>query len=264
MPTFRLGMSIRHQLLRKTVGADRLVERLRRGFHHFVGGLVSGSLSDSEVESLSIHVYEEQLAEYSDLDLFDWERKAFTDHLPSPPADILILAAGNGREAVALEKQGYRVHAADPALAGYAALAQQFGDRACQATFDDILLALDGKGLAAGWLPPSVDAAIIGWGGISHLLDPERREELVVRLAHRTKGSLILSVYPGKTDTWSFRMGSRVAGRRQPKRWGYYPLNGFYSRVEESEAHFWGKLSRRELLIGPTRLPRVYVLRPRA
>ena len=78
------------------------------------------ALRDAEKEALSIDLYDASfLPENDHHGLYPWETDWFERRLPSPPASILIGAAGGGREAAALRDLGYQVRAFEPSASAF-------------------------------------------------------------------------------------------------------------------------------------------------
>jgi hypothetical protein len=112
--------------------------------------------------------------------LFDWEEAA----IAKPPfpetgakARWLLSAAGGGREARVLAERGFEVVAFEPndvLLKGARAVASRFPSLSVyEATYADFVAATKGRGgPLADALTRPFDAVLLGWGSITHLLDP--------------------------------------------------------------------------------------------
>ena len=132
--------------------------------------------------------------------LFDWEKDVVRDHFPMPPARVLVGAAGLGRESFALAELGYAVTAFEPVgtlVAQMRARRQNVGPpiRIFQGAFHDMPILDRGCPSAPHDLrnDPLFDAAVIGWGSISHLLSDAERIQTLRRFAEVTKGPILAS-----------------------------------------------------------------------
>jgi SAM-dependent methyltransferase len=233
---------LRYRLLRRYALRSRKVQwrlrRLERAVGRWTGALLDGALRDSEKQALSIDLYDASFDPRNDhVGLYAWEMQWFERRLPSPPASILVGAAGGGREAEALEGLGYEVHAFEPSRRAYERCKSVLGERRVhQASFEDLVKStLHGKPSRLE-LPNDTrfDAVLLGWGSFGHVLDRGERFELL-RACDRIapEGPILLSIFdpPGEAE-W----GAPV----------YTPWGGFLVRpsVEELEEHA-GELERR-------------------
>jgi hypothetical protein len=138
--------------------------------------------------------------------LFDWEREAIARTFPPAPARVLVGGAGGGREALALARMGYRVVAFDPARPLVEAMAAAHVDgpavEALAGRYEDL------PHLATVGSPPrpvdlgarpAFDAAVAGWGSLSHLRSDERRTATLRRLGELTAGPILVSYIPQPT-----------------------------------------------------------------
>ncbi len=150
---------------------DRAFERSHslvvKRFYKELLGVV---LTEQEWEDFTKEYYNAYLWSdkvYDSATLFDWELKAIKATFPAPPANILVLAAGKGREMRALQNLGYHVFGIDfdrDALdcARASCAGEKLLGTSC-ASFRD---------LANTQLPlPAThfDGVIIGWGGLSYV-----------------------------------------------------------------------------------------------
>ena len=112
--------------------------------------------------------------------LKDWEAEAIEAHFPRK-GKALVLAAGGGREVVALRERGLDVFAAD-----------------CDRRYVDFMrdfFRRDAYVRRIDLVPPNeapsgledLDAALIGWGGYTHVPSREDRVALLRKLAAMTK-----------------------------------------------------------------------------
>lgn len=120
--------------------------------------------------------------------LHSWELEVLA-RPPFPAAGrLLVGAAGGGREIVPLRARGYEVVGFEPteALARGAAavVAGDPGVELHRASFADLVLAVEqGSGPLAGVAGSRFDAVILGWGGLSHVI--EHRERVALLRAFR-------------------------------------------------------------------------------
>ena len=208
---------------------DKLVSRLVNAYQSTVEAFLSECLTPEEMTSLGIALYNRAPQRYLSMELFDWEREWFAKRLPAAPARILVGAAGSGRESMALAAQGYQIDAFEPAPK----MMQLCHDllpaphRVVQATYEDFWRAvLDRQHNAMSPMAGGgYDAVILGWGSVSHVLQPTDRIRLIqaaskvaprgpVLVSYRTDAHLGLLQGPGH------RLGRVLAkpiGRFRPR-----------------------------------------------
>jgi hypothetical protein len=158
--------------------------------------------------------------------LDQWESEWYRASLPTPPATLLVTAAGSGREAAALVAQGYTVDALEPEPGFAARCATIPGLRAVVVADHDQLAAAvldEAPGPAAVLSDRTYDAVIVGWGSFTHLLDPAGRIRLA-RAADRLtpNGAILLSFFAAgdrpltasRAKKLGRALGARVARRR--------------------------------------------------
>jgi hypothetical protein len=135
-----------------------------------------------------------------DANLFPFEEAAFDTFFPPPPGRVLVGATGGGREALALARRGYEVVAFEPSaplIAGLAAhIPAGLKISAYRATYEDLphmAPALPGEDPADLNALPRFDAAILGWGSLSHLLSEQRQVTALRAMAAVTDGPVLVS-----------------------------------------------------------------------
>ncbi len=183
-------------------------------------GVLETSLDTREKEHLTLRLYNTASEQYAASGgLFPWEASWYSRVLPPPPARILVTAAGSGREAAALIHSGYAVDAAEPVdkftaeCAGLRGIGDFF-----KADHDDIVEGfLHGTGPAAALRGRTYDAVIIGWGSFAHIIDPEKRRQLLDAChALAPRGPILLSFFADTVqinqETRPIRFG-RATGR---------------------------------------------------
>lgn len=194
----------RYRLLRAWALQSRKVQYAFRRLERFVevgtGAILNGALRDAEKEALSIELYDASFEPTNDHDgLYAWERKWIERRLPPPPASILVGAAGSGREALALQRLGFRVHAFEPSASAFELCRTTLGsDLVDQASYRDLIAAvLHAKRTPLRVAPESrFDAVLLGWGSFGHVLERASRFELL-RACDRIapQGPILLSIF---------------------------------------------------------------------
>jgi hypothetical protein len=224
---------------------SREIQRALRRAEHLIeswtGSVLRRALRDSEKESLSIELYEASFDPRNDHDgLYPWETQWFDRRLPSPPASILIGAAGAGREAVALQSLGYWLHAFEPSESAFRLCRSRLGSELVdQASYQDLIATVLREESTALRLGSSsrFDAVLLGWGSFGHVLRRADRSELL-RACDRIapNGPILLSVFEPRTPS--------ADGERY-----YTPWGGFLIRppVDELERH--AKALNRRLVV---------------
>lgn len=114
--------------------------------------------------------------------LHDWERQAITGPLFRPGGRVLLGAAGGGRELVSLAGHGFQVVAFEPSnlVDGAKDVAARHPDTAIvRASYADLVTGVERQsGPLAPYLSTPFDAAILGWGSLSHVTTDEERQAL--------------------------------------------------------------------------------------
>jgi hypothetical protein len=134
--------------------------------------------------------------------LFPWEKQAISRYFPPPPAAVLVGAAGGGREALALARQGYRVVAFEPVRQLATSLADVCGGLPVESflgRYEDLPIVS-----SLSQPPTMIDlrsrplfaAAILGWGGISHLRPDQHCIETFRQFRQLIRGPILVSWLP--------------------------------------------------------------------
>lgn len=195
---------LRYRLLRAWALHSRKAQYILRRIENAVevgtGAILNRALLDSEKEALSIDLYDASFRPQNDHDgLYAWEARWFERRLPSAPASILIGAAGSGREASALRKLGYRVHAFEPSLSAFRLCRLTLGsDRVDRASYQDLVAtALHGKTTPLRLTGEArFDAVLLGWGSFGHVIQRAARLELLRACDQITPdGPILLSIF---------------------------------------------------------------------
>jgi hypothetical protein len=125
--------------------------------------------------------------------LFDWEVRALSHPELPKSGEVLVAAAGGGREVNALRKRGYRVTGFEPnerLVRGAMELARDDRDvRMFAGDYGDFVEAARGNGGALREVVDrEYDLVILGWGSLSHVNREEERRaifEAIGRVAPR-------------------------------------------------------------------------------
>jgi hypothetical protein len=192
---------------------------------------LNGALGDDEKETLSIDLYDASFRPQNDRDgLYPWETRWFERRLPSPPASVLIGAAGAGREASALRTLGYRVHAFEPSASAFRLCQSTLGpEHVDQASYQELIAtALRGESTRLRVTRDTrFDAVLLGWGSFGHVLQRAGRLELLRACDHLApRGPILLSIFEPNATAAADGMY-------------YLPWGGFLVRptVEELDQH---------------------------
>jgi hypothetical protein len=99
----------------RAVMATGLIDRAYGVFDRLRDRIVVAYGSDEFFNLYNDRVYGRKEAyRMATVGLFPFEARAISDYFPAPPATVLIGAAGAGREARVLARQGYRIVAFEP------------------------------------------------------------------------------------------------------------------------------------------------------
>lgn len=152
----------------------------------------------AELERCTIAYYERETpfdqAHYLAQGLQGWEVDAICKHFP-PEGRILLAAAGGGRETRALEAMGYEVASFDPS--------GRLVDRS-RALANDGGRIVRSAPTAVPRFEQEFDAAIIGWGGYTHIPERTRRVTFLRALTGQMKrgAPLLLSFFLRRESPW--------------------------------------------------------------
>jgi len=236
---------VRYRLLRGWALQSRKVQHVLRRAERWVeawtGAVLNGALLDDEKEALSIELYDASFRPENDHDgLYAWEAQWFARRLPPPPASILIGAAGSGREAAALRRLGYRVHAFEPSKPAFQVCERTLGSELVDhASYQDFVGAvLHGKEarLRLGH-DVRFDAVLLGWGSFGHVLRREDRFELL-RACDRVAadGPILLSIFEPRHGSATNEVS-------------YTPWGGFLARPTAEELDQHAKALNRKVVV---------------
>ena len=175
-----------------------------------------------------------------------WESRAIAEFFPPPPAKILVGAAGWGREARVLAAMGYSVVAFEPVRQLAEKMANDTAPlgsvRVYCGAFQDMpfleALPTGARGDLRNDGP--FDAAIVGYGSLSHLLKDAQRVETLRHFAEVTRGPILVSFYAAFPEShpaaapggWLRRWVRRRKARRGVSR---FQVSGGYFRLLSRE-----------------------------
>ena len=89
---------------------ERVVRRLLTGVRRDLGPDLAAELTAAAYTRKAHYA----ATWHQDLGLFDFEERALTEHFPAPPARLLVIGCGGGRELVALAERGFTVVGVEP------------------------------------------------------------------------------------------------------------------------------------------------------
>jgi hypothetical protein len=175
-------------------------------------------------------------AEYNKLGFFEWEQRVIDAHF-APFGSLALMAAGGGREVLALRRSSWQVDAWD-----------------CQPAFvaaANALLVAEGFEPCVSFAPRNAvpdgaeryDGVIIGWGAYSLIARRERRVEVLHALRAKVEpgAPLLVSFLTRHSREVDYRITARVgnvvrrAMRRRPLEVGDTLEPNFVHRFDEHE-----------------------------
>ncbi len=201
---------VRPALLRAVAGTTRFTERLAAGSRTLFNGLWLGVLTDDELAAIDLDYYTSsaayRTAEWNERGLFDWEQLAVDRHFGGCRR-IVVLAAGGGREVLALLRAGFDAVGYEP--------------HPDLAAFGRDLLAGHGHPdrlhlSRRGEVPPGVgpcDGVIVGWGAYSLVSGRHARVRLLagIRELLHDGGPVLLSYVEREVDDRELRWTASIA-----------------------------------------------------
>jgi len=193
-------------LCARAIRSTLLVDKAFGLFDRLRSRAVLSMASPGILEAYSELAYSAQHTYQSDqptteLGLFAWEQRALVA-FPQPPARVLVGAAGGGREAFALAKQGYAVTAFEPSPVLAQSMARRAerdgGVEAYRASYMNLPLLHparpSGPSLDTRTVAP-FDAGILGWASLSHLTTDEARVDTLRWFARLVSGPVLVSFF---------------------------------------------------------------------
>ncbi len=208
----------RRRLVDTALRTMRLPAKLATGSRIVLNGLWLGVLSDAELAAIDQRYYEDagqyRTAAWNERGLFEWEQRLVDEHFAQCER-VVVLAAGGGREVLALLQQGFDVigYESHPDLVGFA---------------QDLL---ETRG-HPGRLHPSArdafpvdagpcDGMVVGWGAYSLMQARHRRVALLSNASEHlsARGPVLLSFFERTVADREVRWTSRIAnGLRRVRR----------------------------------------------
>jgi hypothetical protein len=196
------------RLAARAVWATRLVDRCYAKFDGLRSRLILRHGSNAFHDAFNDVTYGSQRLYRPDApsfkpELFPWESRVIAAHFPKAPAAVLIGGAGGGREALALERDGYRVVGFEPAEplvrafhdspASHGRSIEMFAGR-----YQDLPMLRSANGSTALVdlrTRTPFDAAMFGWASFSHIRTDDERVNALRQLAALTAGPILLSYF---------------------------------------------------------------------
>lgn len=193
------------RLLARVLRGTNLVDRAYRRFSRLRSRLVLASASDRFYDLYNDVCYSAQRryragSECYRSGFFPWEERVIDRVFPSPPALILVGAAGGGREALALADRGYRVVAFDPApilaasmtrakvsAGSVEVLVGRYEELPYLATLDDLTTRIDVRRYGP------FGGVLLGWASFSHLRSDKQCVETLRQARELTAGPIFIS-----------------------------------------------------------------------
>lgn len=223
-------------------------DALYAGFDRARSTLIVAFASDAVLEAHLDVYYGQRWEDDSRLAVawLPWEHRAVAEFFPPPPAKILVGAAGWGREARLLAAMGYSVVAFEPVRGLAEKMASETAPlgsvRVYCGAFQEMpfleALPTGARGDLRNEGP--FDAAIVGYGSLSHLLKDAQRVETLRRFAEVTSGPILVSFYASFPEShaaaahagWLKRWLRRRKARRGVSR---FQVSGGYFRLLSRE-----------------------------
>lgn len=150
-----------------------MISYIKKFAEEFILAIFPPSSFFSFVTSSYLNLYGPKISRNG---LFLWEDEAIKNFFPPPPARILVGAAGSGREMIVLGSCGYCFSGFEPikASANHAELIIPKDNTLVfkLGTYEDLI---NGHLKEIEDCSP-YDGAILGWGSITHILDPKMRK----------------------------------------------------------------------------------------
>ena len=200
-----------HRAARAAVTSNRWMHRLVAGTRAVHSGLWLGCLSDDSLMRATKEFYATEdfylVDDYNRSGLADWESRAIAAHFPES-GDVLVPAAGAGREVIGLSDLGYRAIGYDPSPDLVAKGQRIIADAGAAAS----LHLSSGDGPPEGIEGP-FDAVLFGWGGVSHIRNHSRRISVLSELCDQLSpgGAMIVSFLERKPGSTRFALAYQIA-----------------------------------------------------
>jgi hypothetical protein len=246
--------------------------RAQTALHRAAGALANESLTIAEKSALGVALYDAMSRNRPMTPgLYDWEEGWFRRRLPPVPARLLLGAAGAGREMRWLVDAGYVVTAFEPAAHPAAECRRLAGQQAdvFVASYEDVADAvLDGHETPASQMVEArYDAVILGWGSLSHVIDPEDRRRLIQACDRLCPNGPLLATFvlywgrPAQKRSRAERAGKWLGGRIRELRkvaddtreLMFAPWSGFAHAFTQEEIEALAQAADRQVVWGDAR-----------
>jgi hypothetical protein len=222
--------------LRAYAKLDQRIARVLGATSRFIEGFVLTAFDPAELTDLTISIYDQASRRFEGL--FRWEPPWFERALPGSPARVLVAAAGEGREALALRSLGYDVDAFEPGPSLRLTAAVGAG-LALQGDFADLVRAAHGDGgPLAAIAERRYDAILLGWSSLSHVPDARQREALFAAChALCPRGPILASFFASmdgqrerksRARSWGTKLGGVVRTVRRGEQRAPNPDDAFW------------------------------------
>lgn len=255
----RRGWKVAARVLQSVATVDLAVSRVQGAYRHFFEGLLPSVLTDAELTNLSTRLYDRRGPNQFGHEPLTWELQWLEKHLPNSPAHILVGGAGYGRECAWLQQLGHSVDACEPSRAAAVQcqrVVASSGGTCVVASHEDFADAvLDGTVNAATPLSRrAYDVVVLGWGSLSHVLDPEQRARIIDASSRIAGGPILASARVSNHTTRPFRaerfgrtVGLRFGGRDLPFGILFQPEVGFAATLSPAELERIARRAHRRL-----------------
>ncbi|MDR1527623.1 MAG: class I SAM-dependent methyltransferase [Dysgonamonadaceae bacterium] len=159
--------------------------------------------------------------------LYDWEQFIFDKYIPAGASDVVVLAAGGGRELYALTQMGYKCY-------GYE-LNRQF------VSFAKDFFAKENMNVGIDHFPPDkipehpCDVFVFGWGVYSHFMGENLRIQLLEEAKNnlRENGKIVIAFWANNNE-WK---SNKIKRMEKFKRL----FRGKFERGATVDRGCWGK-----------------------
>jgi hypothetical protein len=232
----------------KAINGSRLIERIYSRLDALRSLAVLAFASEATLDGFNAATY--GAAERYDPNseayvssLYPWEEQVIERHFPPPPARILVGGAGAGREPFALAERGYEIVAFEPVAPLAEAMAKRAAVTGAAVTtyrggYRELPRLDPVGGSNAETLVPGFDAAVMGWGSLSHLYTERDRVGALESMAALTNGPILVSFIATRPEgpTRASRVRNSLVSRS-----GRHPADrfsismGFHHPVNEEE-----------------------------
>lgn len=246
-------------ILERVAVADLWIDRIQLGVRGVLQGMLPCVLSEEELVELCGRLYGRHSPSYHWDTIFPWEQAWLDRYFPPAPARVLVGGAGFGRECAFLREKGYEVDAYDPNAAGVERCARVIGEGGeCVVASHEVLAdaVLDRRDNALSSIAGRrYDVVLLGWGSLSHVLAPARRERTIRACAELTSGPILASARVSRElppETRSQRigraLGARLGRRVPPPGLHYQPEHGFAATIAVDEVEALARAIGRSLV----------------